>query len=176
VGLRPSAPTDADLERLGGLPYGMVVAEGTDGTVCTGVAGRVVGDRVGGVDFALDVLRGETTAGACGPPPRGGRGGAPFSFSTTWAGGLGLEEAEDPASGRVARRTLPRRVIVAGTAAAEVRHLTLQTPSDTRTVSPTGPARAFLVVYAGDIAAGRITVTTTFRDGSTRRDTFSGGF
>lgn len=41
-----------------------------------------------------------------------------------------------------------------------------------RTIAPTGPGHAFIVVYAGSFPTGRITTTTTFRDGRTRRDVF----
>jgi hypothetical protein len=75
-------------------------------------------------------------------------------------------------AGAVARRSLPDRVVDSGIADRDVRDLTFATPNDVRTIAPTGPAHAFIVVYAGSFPSRRITITTTFRDRHTRRDVF----
>jgi hypothetical protein len=163
----------------GGLPFGMAVTRGSDGDLCTKLEGRVVGDRVGSVDYELDLLRVEqpppagcplSQAVARGAPAPVGRR-PPFTLEIAIGGRAELPGA-DPAAGRVARRSLPGRVTYSGIADADVRHLTFATPSDVRTIAPTGPAHAFVIVYAGTFPTGTVTITTTFRDGHTRRDRF----
>ncbi len=165
----------------GGLPFGMTATPTTAGAFCTNWGGRVVGDRVGGVDYDLDILRedGGNRSGSC-PATRaalrgqrlpGGRSQPPFSLGRSYGGGLGAEHGEDPRAGRVARRSLPGLVVYSGTADPDVRYLTFATPSDVRTLAPSGPAHAFLIVYTGGFPTGDTVVTTTYKDGRTRRDT-----
>lgn len=163
----------------GGLPHGLDAKKASGGGFCVGQGGRVVGDRVGHVDYALDILRGDGGGFMSHCPANRGRPGArlpdgrplpPFSLSTSWGGGIGAEPGEDPRAGRIARRSLPGRVVFSGTAEPNVRYLTFATPSDVRTIAPSGPAHAFLIVYAGGFPTGPTIVTTTFDDGRTRRD------
>ena len=136
--------------------------------------GRIVGDRVGSVDYALDVLREfELTVLDCPPAPaRAGAGAPPYALGSALLAGVGGFPGADPEAGRVARR-LPRgRVAYSGTADRDVRYLTFASPSDVRTIAPTGPAHAFLIVYAGGFPTGTMTITTTFRDGRARTDSF----
>lgn len=165
----------------GGLPFAITATRSSEGGYCTSTGGRVVGDRAGGVDYDLHLMR-EHAGGRTGgcPPTRaalrgqrlpGGRTLPPFSLGSSYGGGLGAEPGEDPGAGRVARRSPPGRVIYSGTADRGVRYLTFATPSDVRTIKPTGPAHAFLIVYAGSFPTGDTIVTTTFTDGRTRRDT-----
>ncbi|MEY2517221.1 MAG: hypothetical protein QOJ89_4579 [bacterium] len=164
----------------GGLPYGMTATAASDGAFCTSWGGRVVGDRVGGVDYDLDIMRenGGSRSGTC-PATRAalrgqrlpdGRSLPPFQLGSSFGGGLGAEPGEDPRAGRIARRSAPGLVVYSGTADADVRYLTFATPSDVRTIAPSGPAHAFLIVYAGSFPTGATVVTTTFDDGHMRRD------
>ncbi len=164
----------------GGLPYGLGATKASGGGYCVSQGGRVVADRVGDVDYALDVLRvrGNGRVSNCPTPTAAlramrrpdGRTLPPYSLSTSSGGNVGAEPGEDPRTGRIARRSLPGRIVFSGTAEPDVRHLTFATPSDVRTIAPSGPARAFLIVYAGGFPTGQTTVTTTFDDGRTRRD------
>ena len=99
-----------------------------------------------------------------------GRTLPPFALGSSFGGGFGVELGEDPNAGRIARRSPRGLVVYSGTADADVRYLTFATPSDVRTIAPSGPAHAFLIVYAGGFPTGDTVVTTTFRDGRTRRD------
>lgn len=164
----------------GGLPFGMDATRASGGGYCVGQGGRVVGDRTGHVDYALDVMRyyGGAT-GSC-PPTRAAMRGArrpggrtpppPYSLMTSSGGAIGMEPGEDPRAGRIARRSPGGRVVFSGTTDPDVRTLTFATPSDVRTIAPSGPAHAFLVVYAGGFPTGETVITTTYGDGRTRRD------
>lgn len=165
----------------GGLPFAVTVTKTSEGDYCESTGGRVVGDRAGGVDYALDIVRinGGSRGGTC-PPTRAalrrglrqnGRSLPPYRLGSTFGGTVGAEPGEDPRTGRVARRSAPGRVIYSGTADANVRTLTFATPSDVRTIAPSGPAHAFLIVYSGGFPTGDTVITTTFDDGRTRRDT-----
>jgi hypothetical protein len=165
----------------GGLPFGMTAVKNSEGGFCTSTGGRVVDDRVGDVDYDLDLMRENAgnRFGGC-PPTRtalrtqrlpDGRTRPPFFLQSAYGGGMGRELGEDPRAGRIARRSPPGRIIYSGTTDHDVRYLTFATPSDVRTIKPSGPARAFLIVYAGTFPTGETVITTTFRDGRTRRDT-----
>lgn len=178
-GARPELTAQAP-DPDGGLPFGMTATKATGGGFCVNTGGRVVGDRVGGVDYALDIVRVDGGSGSYGCRPtraamRGqrlpdGRTPPPYSLGASFGGTAGLEPGEDPRTGRIARRSPPGRVIYSGTAEANVRTLTFATPSDVRTIAPSGPAHAFLVVYPGGFPTGDTVITTTFADGRTRRD------
>jgi len=43
--------------------------------------------------------------------------------------------------------------------------VTLETPRDVRTLTPTGRAHAFLAAYDGSFPTGKIRVVARFRDG-----------
>ncbi|HEX4364832.1 MAG TPA: hypothetical protein VHZ75_09815 [Solirubrobacteraceae bacterium] len=164
----------------GGLPFGMTATKASVSGFCTSTGGRVVDDRVGGVDYDLDLMRENsgTASFGCPPSPAAARSQRlprghtlpPYSLGSSFGGGIGVEPGEDPRDGSVARRTAPGRVVYSGTADADVRYLTFATPSDVRTIAPWGPAHAFLIVYAGSFPTGDVVITTTFKDGHTRRD------
>jgi hypothetical protein len=67
----------------------------------------------------------------------------------------------------VQRRTLPGQTIITGTADADVVSVTLVTPRDVRTLRPSGPKHAFIVVYDGVFFRGALTATVELRDGHT---------
>ena len=163
----------------GGLPYGLAATKARGGGFCLNQGGRVVGDRVGHVDYALHILRVYGGGASNCPPTRAalrgqrlpdGRSFPPYRMSSSFGGNVGAEPGEDPRTGRVARRSPPGRVVFSGTAEPNVRSLTFATPSDVRTIAPGGPAHAFMIVYAGGFPTGPTVITTTFDDGRTRRD------
>jgi hypothetical protein len=70
--------------------------------------------------------------------------------------------------GPTERRTSPGTTLGWGVARSDVREITVTTPRDVRTIVPSGPAHAWLVVYDGGFPTGEITLTAHFADGSSR--------
>ncbi|HET6507485.1 MAG TPA: hypothetical protein VFG42_11920 [Baekduia sp.] len=157
----------------GGLPFAMTVSQGRDGTWCQGGGGRVVGGRVGGVDYARDILteNANTGGGTCGV-----RGPSLFKDHPVllgWSGGGGdtAEEGGDTGgTGRIARRTQRGLMTFTGQAAPGVVAVTLETPRDVRTLIPSGPTRAIIAVYDGSFPTGSVKITARFKDGHVQTD------
>jgi len=105
--------------------------------------------------------------GNCGAGPSGLTRAQPLSFSLSTRPGDGDADA--------ARRTLPGRTLISGTAHPAVREITIQTPRDVRTLRPASRSRAFLAVYDGEFFSGAITVVAHLADGTSTRHTFPVG-
>lgn len=158
----------------GGLPFALVATHTSDGRWCTFTGPRVVGDRSGGVDYQLDVLR-EIQPGGGGGCTQAGHARSLFHghpVLLTSAGGASdlAPETDVGTASHVARRTLPGTTVLAGIAAPGVVAVTLETPRDVRTLVPSGPAHAIIAVYDGSFPTGSITVTARFRDGRTHTE------
>ena len=163
----------------GGLPFAMIAARnGNGGGWCTSSGGRVVGDRVGGVDYRRDILT-ETSftgGGSCsGGGPELARIFKVHPVLMAWSGGGPLpEEGEDTGgTGRVARRTQPGLTTFTGQAAPGVVAVTLETPRDVRTLIPSGPTHAIMAVYDGSFPTGGLKITARFADGHVQTDSLS---
>lgn len=160
----------------GGLPYGIVALPAVGGGWCVSSRpGRIVEDRVGRVDFALGTISEDQVSGldcqslrylSRKQPVGGGSGGGEA---------IG-EPGADPGYGRIARRTLPGMTYFAGPALPDVQTITLKSPRDVRTVVPSSPAHAYLVVYDGTFTAGELRMTSTFGDGTSSTTVFAAGF
>jgi hypothetical protein len=72
-----------------------------------------------------------------------------------------------PSRAQIERRTLPGRTIITGIAQPDVLSVTIATPSDVRTLRPSGPHHVLIVVYDGQFFRGQITATIALRDGRT---------
>lgn len=160
----------------GGLPFGLAAVRGTDGGWCMAQgADRIVGDRVGAIDFEQGrFVEAMIMASSC-LPPQGVRRDQPFM------GGFGSAmedrvEGADPAPGRIARRTLPGMQYFAGRVSADVRSLTFTSPRDVRTLAPSSPAHAYLVVYDGAFSAGTMRIDARHADGTTTKQVQPLGF
>ena len=86
----------------------------------------------------------------------------------------GGRPAPAPSGAQIARRTLPGRTVLTGSATRAVTSITLRTPRDVRTVRP-GPTGLFLAVYDGAFHSGEIHATARMRDGRTITQTFPVG-
>jgi hypothetical protein len=144
----------------------MPAAEG--GGSCTSAALRLVGDRAGRLNFTLHTLDDPPDLGCLrsGKPAVLSRERPLDSFATS--GPEQLEEGGDPQLGRIARRTLPGLTIITGTAHPDVVTVTIVTPSDIRTLTPTGRTHAFLAVYDGTFPGGGLELIAEFADGTTK--------
>ena len=164
----------------GGLPFGVSAARRADGRWCPSGEGRIVGERVGAIDFDLGTFtdHGPDPNGACvverppGVPGPASRDYAPtrdrpLAFGYSYGGGNPEEFGSDPIAGRTARRTLRGMTTIQGVAHPDVESITFASPRDVRTLRPSPRAHAFMVLYDGTFPTGKITLTATFSDGST---------
>ena len=161
----------------GGLPFAMTVSRSSNGTWCFMTGGRVVGDRVGGVDYARDILteRLLTGGGGCGGDAEAFKE-HPVLVGTVAVGGTTPEEGEDTGgTGRVARRTQKGTQLLSGRAAPGVVAVTIETPRDVRTLIPSGPGHAILAAYDGRFPTGTIRIRARFKDGHVVADEVPGG-
>jgi hypothetical protein len=83
-------------------------------------------------------------------------------------------EREPPSQPEVQWRTLPGRTVVTGVARPDVVSVTLSTPSDVRTLRPSGPLHAILAVYDGYFLRGNLTATVRLRDGRAQTEQIAG--
>ena len=155
----------------GGLPWGVGVVPSDLGGVClVGGPVRVIGDRVGYVDFRLGAFDDERDLRyRCNEEQiitRKYLVALETNYSTDSAGGP--QPGDDPARGRVARRSPKGYTVLAGRTRADVIAVTIATPNGVRTLTPSGPAHAFVTAYAGSFRGGRTIFTVRFRDGRTQ--------
>ncbi|MBB4661913.1 hypothetical protein [Conexibacter arvalis] len=163
----------------GGLPWGIAVARRRDGGWCRVGMGRIVGGRVGVVDLRLGTFGDTWPEADCIRYPHPlpvptERRPLRVMYGAGWGGGPAepveerMSASEDPA--RVARRTLEGRTVVSGVAHPDVVSVTIATPRDVRTITPSRRARLFAVIYDGDFPTGEIAVSARMRDGSVHRE------
>jgi hypothetical protein len=150
-----------------------------NGGFCATQPERIVGDRVGFVNFALDTFDPlPTRSRHCGVMASQLPRGWPAGIGTM--SGSGFDPALDPArdldGGHVKLRTLPGRTVLYGAAKPGVRSVTIESPRDVRTLIPSSRARSFLVVYDGEFPTGRLRLTANFADGSAKTITQPAGF
>lgn len=156
----------------GGASWGLVVAQRDDGQWCSAVAGQLVGRFAGTIDQRLGTFSRQSVLneqGSCigGRDTRPSRKRPVITFPTGYlvagtSDGLPTERALRRQRGRAA---------LAGRTLSTVRTLTIATRTSVRTVVPSGPDHAFLLVYdTGSLGlmnfmAGRAEVTARFADG-----------
>ena len=150
----------------GGAPWGF--AAGPDEA---SAVGRIVQGRLASIEAIAGTLRaGPEGWGSGGNGPRSRRKPDAVRFETQEGGpersvpGQATSTLSRP---EIERRTLPGHTIITGTAEADVASITLVTPRDVRTLRPSGPNHAFIVVYDGQFFRGSITATIALRDGHT---------
>jgi len=144
-------------------PWGFAVA--SNGSTWMG---NIVDGRLADVDpLTGEVVDGPVESGGAAllRAPNGG----PVSFDVQQVGEQqgAARDATALTSAQVERRTLPGRTVVSGVASSEVESITLATPSDVRTLRPSGPRHVFIVVYDGIFYSGTATATILLRDGRT---------
>lgn len=166
---RPATVHARAPDPAGGLSFGLAAAPGTEGTWCP-ASGRIVGDRVGRVDFALGTFQVAQRTPNCASAEYVSRlpGGEESFFTGQSGGGLDWELGGDPQPGRVERRTLEGTGVFSVQARSDVETITIVTSRDVRTLRPSGPSNSFLAVYDGSLPMGEITLTATFADGTTQ--------
>lgn len=153
----------------GGPRWALPVAQTREGTPCVGAATRVVEDRAGSVDLALGLFSEyRPTSQACRPLQT--RPDAERPCDVGWGYGAEVEmERNDVVFERalVERRLQEGRSTFWAQCSADVVRVTIQTPRDVRTLSPSAVGRAVLAVYDGDFVDGTLRFTAHLRGGKT---------
>jgi hypothetical protein len=148
----------------GGLAWGIEASRSTKGGYCPWDIGRVVGSRVGAVNYQLGTVS-DSHVLPCLMSVRLTRK-MPLAIWSTYGGGSDPDIGADPEPGRGAIRTLPGRTTFSGLARPDVREITIETTRDVRTIVPSPRAHAFIVVYDGSFPTGDTVFDVTFTDGT----------
>lgn len=161
----------------GGLPWGIAVTPHRDGGGwCRTDLGQIVGTRVGWVDEVLGTFADAEQRQDCirvphaVPPPSPARPiVVSFGNATENGGTFDGDVSTAARRGRVVRRTLNGRNAIVGVAHRDVVSVTVTTPRDVRTITPSHRSRVFAVVYDGDFPTGKLRVSARLRDGTVYR-------
>ena len=147
----------------GGAPWGF--AADADGSAY----GRIVEGRLAVVEAPTGTLHTGPEGSTGGGNERRLRRQPPVRFNAQGGAEPNLPGGEAPTSSppEIERRALPGRTILTGIAQPDVASVTIATPSDVRTIRPSGPHHVLIVVYDGQFFRGRITATIRLRDGRT---------
>jgi hypothetical protein len=144
----------------GGIPWGVIGAEGGHGRICLSAPpGLVVGTRIGYVDTVLGIFRPVPFA----EPRCTGRSPTrafPMRIDTL----ISSVGGDDP-RGRIERRVDSARIVFSGRVHPDVVSVTIRTPRDVRTLVPSSRAHAILAVYDGRFPGGKVTATARLKDG-----------
>jgi hypothetical protein len=164
----------------GGVAWGVLGYRTNRGSYCVNQPGRIVGNRVGNVNFVLDTFDDVWEIGRqCGASAEGLPPDSPVAIGSMFGAGLmpsSIDPTVDPDGGRTALRTLPGRTVLYGVAKKDVRSVTLSTPRDVRTLIPSARTHSFVAVYDGTFPTGNLKLTATMADGSTKTIRQMAGF
>lgn len=168
----------------GAAPWGFVATRN-----CRTAVGRIVAGRLAHIDLWDGVLEaGSESSGSrssCLTHPEAFEPAAelrePVEFNEQQVGtgedpfqGEGEAERQPLRQPEIEWRTLPGRTIVTGVARPDVASVTLSTPSDVRTLRPSGPLHAILAVCDGFFLRGNLTATIRLRDGRVETEEIGG--
>jgi hypothetical protein len=168
----------------GAAPWGFTATRD-----CSTAVGRIVDGRLARIDLSDGVLEAgsEFSGGSssCATHPEAFEPASvlnqPVEFDQQQVG-----SGEDPLQGEpqplrqpeIEWRTLPGRTILTGVARADVASVTLSSPSEVRTLRPSGPLHTILAVYDGYFLRGNLIATVRLRDGRVQSEqiaSFGGG-
>lgn len=154
----------------GRAPWGVVAAPARDGGWCVSQAGRIAGARVGTVDPLLGTFADAPPGWGMGCGAPAGRPTLRYPISGTWASwdGPGADAEDAAAQERVTRRVSSARTVFSGVAHPDVAAVTIATPRDVRTLTPSPRAHAFAVVYDDRSVVRGARMSVRLRDGRER--------
>jgi hypothetical protein len=180
LGSSPQIPQVRAPDPDGGAPWGFAAT-----AACSTAVGRIVDGRFATIELGNGVLKsgpeetGFSSSCATHPeaftPPSVLR--QPVAFNEQQAQDTATLPGREPepfSRPEIERRTLPGRTIITGIAHADVVSVTLSTPSDVRTLRPSGPLHAILAVYDGYFLRANITATVRLRDGRVQTEEVDG--
>jgi len=165
----------------GAAPWGFTATRN-----CSTAIGRIVAGRLAQIDLTNGVLKpgAEITGGSSSCITRRGAFEPavddlhePVEFNQQQLGAGEdpfLSKHEPLSQPEIEWRTLPGRTVITGVARPDVVSVTLSTPSDVRTLRPSGPLHAILAVYDGYFLRGNITATVRLRDGREQTEQIAG--
>ena len=180
LGSFPRKPQVRAPDPDGGAPWGFAAT-----AKCSTAIGRVVEGSFASIDLSDGVLK-------SGPEETGGKAGCsthpepfiperilrrPVEFDAQPVQMTATQPGRKPESlsrPEIERRTLPGRTIITGIAHPDVVSVTLSTPSDVRTLRPSGPLHAILAVYDGFFLRGELTATVRLRGGRVETEQIDG--
>jgi len=155
----------------GAAPWGFTATRD-----CSTAIGRIVAGRLASINLSDGVLKAGSeisgSSSSCATHPEAFTPAAeldrPVEFDQQEVGA-----GENPFQGQPQRlrqpeiewRTLPGRTILTGIARPDVTSITLSSPSDVRTLRPSGPLHTILAVYDGYFLRGNLTATVRLRGG-----------
>jgi hypothetical protein len=164
----------------GAAPWGFTATRN-----CETAVGRIVAGRLAHIDLWDGVLEAGSefsgSSSSCATHPEAFEPAAqqrqPVEFDqqqVSTGEDPFLHEREPLRQPEIQWRTLPGRTIVTGVARPDVVSVTLSTPSDVRTLRPSGPLHAMLAVYDGYFLRGNLTATVRLRDGHVQTEQIAG--
>lgn len=180
LGSAPQIPQVRAPDPDGGAPWGFAATVN-----CSSAVGRIVDGRFASIDLSDGVLKsGAERTGwrsSCATHPEAftppSLAHQPVEFDEQQAQAaipLPGREPEPFSRPEIERRTLPGRTIITGIARSDVISVTLSTPSDVRTLRPSGPLHAILAVYDGFFLRGNLTATVRLRNGRVETEDIGG--
>jgi hypothetical protein len=181
-GTEPKVPQVRAPDPDGGAPWGFTATRH-----CSTAVGRIVDGRLATIDPLNGVLKlgseffgGQVTCldHPTEIEPLAVRNG-PVEFDQQH-----ISSGQSPLSSEpdrinqpeIERRTLPGRTVITGVARRDVASVTIATPSDVRTLRPTGPLHTLLAVYAGYFLRGSIVASVRLHDGRVVTETLDNPF
>jgi hypothetical protein len=179
-GYGPRVPQVRAPDPDGGAPWGFTARRN-----CATAIGRIVDGRLATIDAENgDLLGGALATGwsaRCLTHP----GPAGLEAPHDEAVEFDLQPLESPVRPpgqpaqpldrpQIERRTLPGRTVITGVARANVVSVTISTPSDVRTLRPSGPLHELIAVYDGFFPRGEILATIRLRGGRVVTQTIQG--
>jgi hypothetical protein len=181
-GTEPQVPQVRAPDPDGGAPWGFAATRR-----CSTAIGRIAAGRLASIDPWDGVLKpGAEISGyssSCLTHPTGfefpGIRNEPVEFNEQQVGSGRdpfISEPDHLGQPEIERRTLPGRTIITGIAKPGVVSVTLSTPSDVRTLRPTGPLHGILAVYDGYFLRGTIVAVVRLRDGHVETEPLPGIF
>jgi hypothetical protein len=180
LGSAPEKPQSRAPDPDGAAPWGFAATR-----TCGTAIGRIVEGRFASLDERTGVLStgAEITGGSSACITRPSmlpriRRGELVEFDTQQAESYATPFSTGPPAltlPDIERRTPPGRTIITGVALPQVSSITLSTPSDVRTLRPSGPLHTIIAVYDGYFLRGEITARISLTSGQIRTETITSG-
>jgi hypothetical protein len=152
----------------GGPGWAVPVAYTEKGLPCLGQPGQVAGDRIGAIHIDYGLLTpgySQCVTGGIGPLTDASP--CSIGWGTGWPDNT-VRDDDAVRRARTQRRVSGGHSYLTAVCRADVDRVTIRTPRDLRTLTPTTRGHLVFALYDGTFPAGDIVVTTHLRNGATR--------